>query len=150
MRSLIIIFSFVFSTIGFSQDTLATVLTHNWAAGQCCSSGMDITFTLSDKLTPSDFDSLVYISSGNSRTVFYPADFQTQASGEKRSWLVRYGWNSGTFGERGVSSTTVGYGLPENRFSMVTHQPAHLLIYKKSGNPKQAFVREEFTETVYP
>ena len=144
MRSLLLICSFFAGLTGFSQDTLATFFSHDWAAGQCCSSGTDVSFTLSDKLSPSDFDSLVYISSVNSRTVFYPADFHTQGSDQKSNYMVSYGWNSGGSGK------TVCYGLPENRFSVVKHQPAHLLIYKGNGKPAPAFVREEFKITTYP
>ena len=149
MRSILIIFSLAFSIPGFSQDTLATVLSHDWAAGQCCSSGTDITFTLSEKLTSSDFDSLVYISSHSSRVVLYPTDFHEQGFHPQNKCIVSYGWNTNSHGKHTLASSTVCYGLPENRFTIVSNQQAHLLIYNKNGM-ERAFVKEQFTITAYP
>jgi hypothetical protein len=141
----------VFTANGFSQDTLATVLSHDWAAGQCCSSGTDVIFTLSDKLTPSDFDSLVYISSGSSSVVLYPDDFHSQAFGQKNNCIVSYGWNTNSPRDYSTSSgLTRCYGLPENRFTVVRNQQAHLLIYKKNEMIKRAAVKEQFTITAFP
>jgi hypothetical protein len=150
MRSILIILLLIFGLNGFSQDTLATVLRHDWAAGQCCSSGTDITFTLSDKLTPSDFDSLVYLSSGSSSVVLYPGDFHTQVFGQKTSCIVSYGWNTNNQGNYDVSGSPLCYGLPETRFATVSNQKPQLLIYRKNGKMKQAAVREQFTITAYP
>jgi hypothetical protein len=149
MRSILIIFSLAFSMTGFSQDTLATVVNHDWAAGQCCSSGTDITLTLSEKLTSWDFDSLVYISSHSSRVVLYPTDFYEQGFHPENKCIVSYGWNTSSHGRHTLGSSTVCYGLPENRFTIVSNQQAHLLIYKKN-EMKRAFVKEHFTITAYP
>jgi hypothetical protein len=150
MRSLLFICSFFAGLNTFSQDTLATVLNHDWAAGQCCSSGTDITFTLSDKLTPSDFDSLVYISSGSSSVVLYPDDFHSQILGQKNRCIVSYGWNNNSPGDYSTSGLTRCYGLPENRFTTVNNQKAQLLVYLKNGKMKQAAVKEQFTITAFP
>lgn len=149
MRSILIIFSFVFSLNGFSQDTLAIVFRHDWAAGQCCSSGTNITFTLSEKLASLDFDSLVYISSHSSRVLLYPTDFHEQGFHPENKCIVSYGWNTNSQGKHAFASSTVRYGLPENRFTIVSNQQAHLLIYIKNGM-ERAFVKEQFTITAFP
>lgn len=150
MRSILIICSFAFGLNGFSQDTLATVLIHDWAAGQCCSSGTDIVFTLSDKLTPSDFDSLVYISSASSSVILYPDDFHSQIFGQKNRCIVSYGWNTNNPRDYSTSDLTRCYGLPENRFTTVVNQKAQLLIYPKNGKMKQVAVKEQFSITAFP
>lgn len=150
MKVTCILFLLVFSLNSLSQDTLATVLRHDWAAGQCCSGGTDITFTLSDQLSGLDFDSLVYISSGSSRVVLYPTDFHAQVLKQKAICTLTYGWSTTNHGSYDPSMLTVNYGLPENRFTIVTNQRPHLLIYTKNGKVKQAFVNEQFTITAYP
>lgn len=148
MRSIGIICSFMFCMNGFSQDTLATVLNHYWAAGQCCSSGTDISFTLSDELNSSDFDSLVYVSSG-SKVVLYPADFHTQVLGQKSKCVASYGWNTRNIGNHDPVST-VYYGLPQSRFSVANYEKSYLLIYTKNEGSKRAAVNEQFSITAFP
>jgi len=82
--------------------------------------------------------------------VLYPSDFKTQVINQKNRCTLIYGWNTSSQGNHSISSSTVGYGLPENRFTVVKNQAPHLLIYKKNEKTIRASVNEQVTITAYP
>jgi len=94
MKAIWILFLLVFNLNGFSQDTLANVVIHTWAGGVCCSSGTDITITLSDQLAHADFDSLVYVSSNGQNVLLYSNDFHVAGATKKPVCTLTFGWSS--------------------------------------------------------
>lgn len=82
--------------------------------------------------------------------MLYPSDFKTQVLNQKNRCVFTYGWNTSRQGNHSTSSSTVGYGLPENRFTSVKNQAPHLLIYGKNEKTIQAHVSEQITITAYP
>lgn len=150
MKTICTIFLLAFNLNGFSQDTLANVVIHTWAGGVCCSNGTDITITLSDKVTPLDFDSLVYISSGGDNVLLYANDFHAVNTPVKQTCVLTYGWSSMRYGNNEYQEKSTYYGLPESRFRFSGPQVPKLLVYSNKRVIKEGKVSEQFTMTAYP
>lgn len=149
MKTIWIIFLFV-SANGFSQDTLAHVTIHTWAGGVCCSSGTDITITLSGQLAQMDFDSLVYVSSNGQNILLYSNDFHAANTTTKPICSLTFGWSSARYITNEYPETSAYYGLPESRFRNIHGELHELRVYRNNQVIKKGKVSEQFTMTAYP
>lgn len=150
MKTICIIFLLAFSLNSFSQDTLANVVIHTWAGGVCCSSGTDISITLSDQLAHADFDSLVYVSSNGQNVLLYSNDFHAVNAVRKPICALTFGWSSTRYGTNEYPDTSTHYGLPESRFRNTIGELPELRVYRNSQVIKKGKVSEQFTMTAYP
>lgn len=150
MKAIWIIFLVTFSLKGFSQETPIKAVIHTWAGGQCCSSGTDITITISDDLIRLDFDSLVYRSSSGQYTLLYQNDFHTVNTPERDFCTLTYGWSNTKYGYDNHPATVSYYGLPQSRFRNAGVEAPKLLIYRNNRLIREGKVDEQFTMTAYP
>lgn len=150
MKTIWILFLLLVSQNGFSQDSLANVVIHTWAGGVCCSSGTDISITLSDEVTKLDFDSLLYISSSGQNVLLYSNDFHVANTSKKSVCTLKYGWSSIRYGNNEYPGTWTYYGLPESRFRNGDQEKPKLVVYSNNRIIKEGKVAEQFTMTAYP
>ncbi len=150
MKAIWILFLLVFNLDSFSQDTLAHVTIHTWAGGVCCSSGTDITITLSGQLAQMNFDSLVYVSSNGQNVLLYSNDFQAINTLKKPICTLTYGWSSMRYITNEYPDRSTYYGLPESRFRNTNGELPELRVYRNNQVIKKGKVNEQFTMTAYP
>jgi|GEM_PF-5352021 len=151
MKTILFLFVLTFSLNGFSQDTLANVMIHTWAGGQCCSSGTDVSITLSNELIHLDFDSLVYISSQGQSTLLYSTDFHAVNTLGKSLCTLSYGWSSMRYGQYQYTSESISYyGLAGSRFRIINRETSKLKIYRNNKLIREGKVNEQFSMTAYP
>lgn len=151
MKIIWILFLLVFTSNGFSQDTLANVSIHTWAGGQCCSSGTDVSITLSNEVINLDFDSLVYISSRGQNVLLYSTDFHAVNTSGKSLCTLCYGWSSIRYGQYQYTTESISYyGLAGSRFRDTNWENSKLKIYRDNQLIKEGKVKEQFSMTAYP